>query len=161
MCPISVHICFNWKEYHSVVLFYHIPLFEKTRHCAWKYVFMKKGLKLVCEVNLKFIILCWRWWNYIFEKHLYISFLTYIYVFLFIESCTNPFSRLWNITNNFNTLNKQRWNDSIQSVISDYQVFFIIATLEFPLLRKALLLVGSPIVIFIVVFLREGLTLVF
>ena len=48
--------------------------------------------------------------------------------FLFIESCTNPFSRLWNITNNFNTLNKQRWNDSIQSVISDYQVFFIIAT---------------------------------
>ena len=76
-------------------------------------------------------------------------------VFLFMESCTNPFSRLWNITNNFNTLNKQRWNDSIQSVISDYQVFFIIATslfwqqhlyqilhdvslkLEFPLLRKA------------------------
>ena len=83
-------------------------------------------------------------------------------VFLFIESCTNPFSRLWNITNNFNTLNKQRWNDSIQSVISDYQVFFIIATSLFfgrgTLIRfytmclLTLFLIGSPIVIFIVVF---------
>ena len=32
------------------------------------------------------------------------------------------FLRLWNITNNFNTLNQERWNDSIQTVISEYQV---------------------------------------
>ena len=102
-------------------------------------------------------------------------------VFLFIESCTNPFSRLWNITNNFNTLNKQRWNDSIQSVISDYQVFFIIATslfwqrhlyqilhnvslkLEFPLLRKAFNFVPCWVTHchFYCGFLRGGLTLVF
>ena len=32
------------------------------------------------------------------------------------------FFRLWNITDNFNTLNQERWNDSIQTVISEYQV---------------------------------------
>ena len=30
--------------------------------------------------------------------------------------------QLWNITNNFNTLNKPRWNETIQEVILDYQV---------------------------------------